>query len=131
MVVLWRSGDESWMLRVPARGGGHFRSNDGQHPFAKVGLEFIEIEIVAKPELELIVVLHAFEVEGLPVDADDMGFAGGDDEVWSAGGDFNPVGFHSRHEHDQFQSTRQIGALEVWLAISRQGLSSVVVVGTV
>ena len=82
-------------------------------------MQGIEIEIVAKPEFELIVVLHALEVEGLPVHAHQMRLARGNQQIRSAGGDLNPAGFHPGNKHDHLQGARLDAALEMRLAKSR------------
>lgn len=122
MRINYVSSDELWVVGLPPHAGSRLRCDNRQHTVAEIGLEFVEIKIEAQAELELIVVLHPFEVERLPVDSHHVGFAGGDDEVRSAGGDLDSVGLDARNEHSQFQPAGQVGAFKVWLAVSGQGL---------
>ena len=119
------------MLSVAIDGCLHFWCNDGQHALTKVGLEFIKVESVAEAQPELVIVLHPFEVEGLPVDPYDVGFACRDDKIGPAGGDFHPAGFDARDEHEQFQGKRQFAALKVGLTVFRQCFTCGWVSGTV
>lgn len=119
------------MLCVSAGGRTRFRRDDRQHAFAEISLEFIKVEPIAETQSELIVVLHAFEVERLPVDPYDVRFARGDDEVGPDCSDFHPTGFYARNEHEQLQREWQVTALEVRLPVGRQRLGSGRGTGTV
>ena len=77
----------------------------------------VAVETEADAKIEPVVALSALEVEGVPVDADEVRLPGGDDEVWAAEGNFDTGSVHARDEDRQAQT---IGLLRAFVVRSAE-----------
>src|SRR5258708_26470826 len=69
--------------------------HDGEHAPGDGCLQGLEVEAEPQPQLELVVTLHSFEVQGLPVGADMVRLAGGHTEVAARRGDVHAARVHA------------------------------------
>ena len=101
----------------PRQGVGRWPlgQRDFEDAVGDAGFEIAVIEAVAEPQPQLVVALHPFEVEGLPVDTYEMSFARRHGEVGAAGGDFHSGGGDARHVDDELQRIGVIPAVEIRL----------------
>lgn len=95
------------------RAGGLARKGDGEHAVGELGAHGFVIETVADAERELVVALGAFEMEGGPVDAHEVRFPGGDNEVGAAKGYLDSGGFNAGDIDDDLQGIRLLRAIVV------------------
>jgi len=86
-----------------------FRQGQRKYAVGNFGLKRVGIEAVAQSETQLIIELRSFEVKSLPIDADEMGFACGDNQVGASQRDLDTGGTDSRHVDDDLHG---VGLLE-------------------
>jgi hypothetical protein len=78
---------------------------------AHLGFHGGEVEVVTEPQLQPVVALRGFEVQRLPVDADEMRFAGRDGQIGAVAFDIDTRGVDSGEVHDDFHRVRLLVAL--------------------
>ena len=98
-----------------------FRQRDGEDAVMDLGMQGGIFQPVTEPEAELVIALGALEVEGLPVDAHEMRFARGDDQVGGSGCDIHAGGVDAGDVDGEFHGVGMILAVIAWLAKIRHG----------
>jgi hypothetical protein len=106
------SGDYGWWAGRLFRRGQSW-NRDHQNPLIQFGLQAGEIQRIAQSQLQPVVPLGGFEMEGLPVGTDELAFACGHEEVGAANRDLNAVGFDSGHIDGKLEGVRQAGGVEL------------------
>lgn len=103
------------MLGLTTHADRTFRGEDRQHVVFHIGLQCVEIKSKTEAQRQMVIVLHAFEMQGLPVGADLVWFPCGDEQVGAGGRDFHILGDNAGHVHDEFHRLWQIDAFEMRL----------------
>ena len=91
----------------------------GEHACFEVRFHRGIVEGVAKPQTQAVVALRAFEMKRLPIHADHMRFARGDDQVGSTNFEGNAGGIDTGNVNDEFHGIKLFPAVIARLAIFR------------
>ena len=79
------------------------------------------VKAVAETQAQLVVALCALEMKGLPIDADEMDFAGRDDDVGSADLYVNAGGFDAGDIDGQLHRVLEFPKVIARFAVARHG----------